>query len=93
MERAGAGRYWLVWAAVLPILVWALVRVTGVEGGFPLVPVLAYTPYVAFAALLVAGIAVALRNWAAAAVGWSTSHPLSAEEWAGRPLAHAGSPA
>jgi len=69
MERAGAGRYRLIWAAVLPILAWALIRVAGVEGGFPLVPVLAYTPYVAFAALLAAGIAVALRNWAAAAVG------------------------
>jgi endonuclease/exonuclease/phosphatase (EEP) superfamily protein YafD len=69
VERAGAGRYWAIWAAVLPILIWALVRIVGVEGGFPLVPLLAYTPYVAFAALLAAGTAVALRNWAAAAVG------------------------
>lgn len=69
MARAGAGRYWLIWAAVLPILVWAVVRVLGVEGGYPLVPLLAYTPYVAFVAVLVAGVAVALRNWAAALVG------------------------
>lgn len=68
MDRSGARRYWLIWAAVLPILVWAVVRVLRVEGGWPLVPLLAYTPYVAFAAILVAGTALALRNWAAAAV-------------------------
>jgi endonuclease/exonuclease/phosphatase family metal-dependent hydrolase len=36
------------------------------EGGFPLTPAMAYTPYVAFAAFFVTGIALALRNWAAA---------------------------
>ena len=36
------------------------------ERGFPLTPAMAYTPYVAIASLFVAGIAVALRNWAAA---------------------------
>jgi endonuclease/exonuclease/phosphatase family metal-dependent hydrolase len=68
MERAGAGRHWLIWAAVLPIAIWAVVRVLGVEGGYPLVPLLAYTPYVTFAALLASGTALALRNWAASAV-------------------------
>jgi endonuclease/exonuclease/phosphatase (EEP) superfamily protein YafD len=68
VERAGAGRYWAIWAAVLPILIWALVRILGVHGGFPLVPLLAYTPYVAAAALIAAGVAVALRNWAASAL-------------------------
>ncbi len=69
MERAGADRHWAIWVAVVPILIWAVVRVLGVEGGYPLVPLLAYTPYVAFLALLAAGTAVALRNWAAAAAG------------------------
>ena len=41
----------------------------GLERGFPLDALIAYTPYVAVAALLAAGIALALRNWAAAAVG------------------------
>ncbi|HEU5062493.1 MAG TPA: endonuclease/exonuclease/phosphatase family protein [Solirubrobacterales bacterium] len=45
-----------------------LVRLFGLERGFPLVPLMAFTPYAAVAALLVAGVAVALRNWAAAAV-------------------------
>jgi len=42
------------------------VRVFGLDRGFPLVPMMAFTPYIAVAAFLVAGIALALRNWAAA---------------------------
>jgi endonuclease/exonuclease/phosphatase family metal-dependent hydrolase len=53
---------------VVPVVLWTLVRVLGLERGFPLVPLMAFTPYAAVAALLVAGVAVALRNWAAAAV-------------------------
>jgi endonuclease/exonuclease/phosphatase (EEP) superfamily protein YafD len=64
----GARRYWLIWVAVVPLAVWALVRVFGLDSGFPLVPLMAFTSYAAVAALLVAGVAVALRNWAAAAV-------------------------
>lgn len=50
------------------MVLWALVRGFGLERGVPLVPLMAFTPYVAAGALLVSGIAVALRNWAAAAV-------------------------
>jgi endonuclease/exonuclease/phosphatase (EEP) superfamily protein YafD len=53
---------------VAPVVAWALVRVFGLDRGFPLVPIMAFTPFVAVAALLVAGIALALRNWAAAGV-------------------------
>lgn len=49
-------------------MAWALVRVLGLDRGFPLVPLMAFTPYATVAALLVAGIATALRNWAAATV-------------------------
>jgi endonuclease/exonuclease/phosphatase family metal-dependent hydrolase len=47
---------------------WAFVRVFGLDRGFPLVPLMAFTPYASVGALLVAGIATALRNWAAASV-------------------------
>lgn len=50
------------------MVAWTLVRVFGLDRGVPLVPLMAFTPYVAAAALLVAGVAVALRNWAAAVV-------------------------
>lgn len=58
----------MIWVLVAPAVLWALVRVFGLESGFPLVPLMAFTPYAAVAALLVAGVATALRNWAAAVV-------------------------
>ena len=66
MAAAGARRYWWLWFPVAALAAWALVRALGLDGGGPLVPLLAFTPYAAIAALLVAGLAVALRNWAAA---------------------------
>ncbi|HEX7279635.1 MAG TPA: endonuclease/exonuclease/phosphatase family protein [Solirubrobacterales bacterium] len=67
-DLAGARRYWLIWVAVVPVALWALVRLLGLDRGFPLVPLMAFTPYAAIAALLIGGVAMALRNWAAAAV-------------------------
>jgi len=66
LSRVGARRYWWIWAAVIPILIWTAIRLFGLEDGYPLVAMMAFTPYVSIAALLVAGVAVALRNWAAA---------------------------
>lgn len=54
--------------AVVPILIWTVARLFGLEDGYPLIAMMAFTPYVAIAALLAAGVAVALRNWAAATV-------------------------
>ena len=65
---AGARRYWLIWAAVAPVALWTLLRLLGIDNGFPLAALMAFTPYAAIAALLVAGVALALRNWAAAFV-------------------------
>ena len=56
----------LVWIAVTVLVAWAIVRVFGLERGFPLVPLIAYTPLVAIGAVLVLLIACALRLWAAA---------------------------
>lgn len=67
LSRSGAGRFWPVWLLVAPILAWTAIRVFGLERGYPLVGLMAFTPCVAVAALLATGIAVALRNWAAAA--------------------------
>jgi endonuclease/exonuclease/phosphatase (EEP) superfamily protein YafD len=67
-DRTGAGRYWPIWAATIPIALWALVRAFGLEQGGLLATAMFFTPQAAIAALLVAGAAVALRNWAAAAV-------------------------
>jgi endonuclease/exonuclease/phosphatase (EEP) superfamily protein YafD len=57
----------LVWALVAIGLLWVIVRLFGLERGYPLVPLIAYTPYVAALAVPVAAAAAALRMWPAAA--------------------------
>jgi endonuclease/exonuclease/phosphatase (EEP) superfamily protein YafD len=66
LSRLGVRRYWWIWVAVAPILIWTVIRLFGLERGYPMDALMAFTPYVAIAALFVAGIAVALRNWGAA---------------------------
>jgi endonuclease/exonuclease/phosphatase (EEP) superfamily protein YafD len=78
LSRAGASRYWWIWAAVIPIVTWTAIRLLGMESGYPLVAVMAFTPYVTIAALLVAGVALALRNWAAATVAALATFCLAA---------------
>jgi endonuclease/exonuclease/phosphatase family metal-dependent hydrolase len=68
MAAAGARRYWPIWTLVVPVALWTIVRVFSLDGGSELVPLMAFTPYAAIAALLVSGVALALRNWVAAAV-------------------------
>jgi endonuclease/exonuclease/phosphatase (EEP) superfamily protein YafD len=52
----------LCWGLATIWVLWALVRLTGIERGFPLVPLMAYTPYMALAAVLPVAVAVALRR-------------------------------
>lgn len=68
LENIGARRYWVIWAATVPVALWAIVRAFGLESGGLVTALMWFTPYAAVAALLVAGVAVALRNWAAATV-------------------------
>ena len=68
VEATGARRYSLIWAAVIPIALWAVVRSFGLESGAQLTGLMWFTPYATIAALLIAGVALALRNWAAAMV-------------------------
>jgi endonuclease/exonuclease/phosphatase (EEP) superfamily protein YafD len=58
----------LRWVLAGALVAWALVRAFGLERGWPLVPLLAFTPYVALLALLVAGVGAWQRWWAGAAV-------------------------
>jgi endonuclease/exonuclease/phosphatase (EEP) superfamily protein YafD len=68
LDRLGALRYWWIWAAVVPIAFWALIRVFGLEAGALLSTLMFFTPYAAVAALMITGVAIALRNWAASFV-------------------------
>ena len=67
-RSGGAHRYRGIWLAVAPVGLWAVVRLSGLDGDTFLAPLLAFTPYAALAAFLLAGVCVALRNWAAAMV-------------------------
>jgi len=46
--------------------IWAVVRLLGLETGYPLVPLIAYTPFVALATLPMLTAALLLRQWLAA---------------------------
>lgn len=57
-----------VWTAAAGFAVFALLRAAGLERGYPLVPLLAFTPYVLAAALVAVVAAAVLRRWSALAV-------------------------
>ena len=56
----------LVWLPVAFLLGWTVIRLGGFDRGFPLVQVVAFTPYAALVALVVTGAAAASGRWAAA---------------------------
>ncbi|WP_030436174.1 endonuclease/exonuclease/phosphatase family protein [Actinoplanes subtropicus] len=57
----------LIWLLILPGLLWALVRLGGLDRG-PLVQLLSFTPYVAAWSLVPAAVALGTRRWSAAAL-------------------------
>jgi endonuclease/exonuclease/phosphatase (EEP) superfamily protein YafD len=59
----------VAWSAVGVWALWALVRLLGLDWGFPLVPMFAFTPWMALASPLVVILAVFLGRPAAAAAG------------------------
>jgi endonuclease/exonuclease/phosphatase (EEP) superfamily protein YafD len=67
-RQAGPVRTAVAVAVVLPWLVWAVVRVLGLDGGPLVVPAISFTPYVAATAWIPVLVALLLRQWAVAAV-------------------------
>jgi endonuclease/exonuclease/phosphatase (EEP) superfamily protein YafD len=51
-----------------PCVAWAMARALGLEAGYPLVPVMAFTPYVAALSVLPVLVALGLRAWRVAIV-------------------------
>ena len=58
----------LRWVLAGALVAWTLVRAFGLERGWPLVPLFAFTPYVALLALVVALVAAWRRWWVGAVV-------------------------
>lgn len=61
---------------VAPFAAWAVVRLAGLERGWPLVPLMAFTPYASAASVLPLATAVALRRWPVAVVAALTTLAL-----------------
>jgi endonuclease/exonuclease/phosphatase family metal-dependent hydrolase len=62
-----------LWALLFAGFAWAIVRLFGLERGFPLVAVITYTPYAALGALLLVLTGVVLRMWPAAIAAGATA--------------------
>lgn len=56
----------VAWIAAIPFALWAVIRLFGFDGGYPLEAMMPFTPYVAAAAMVAVALALALRRWAAA---------------------------
>jgi endonuclease/exonuclease/phosphatase (EEP) superfamily protein YafD len=63
-------RMLVAWLLAAACVGWAALRLLGLERGFPLVPLVAYTPFVAAGAAAVVVVAVLLRQRAAALVAF-----------------------
>jgi endonuclease/exonuclease/phosphatase family metal-dependent hydrolase len=53
---------------VLPGAVWTVIRMVGLRGGWPFIPLLAFTPYVVPATLVPVAAALVMRQWWVAGV-------------------------
>ena len=80
MSRVSAtrARSTLAWVLVAPWAAWAVVRAGGLDRGFPLVQLVAYTPYAVALAALAALAALLLRRRAAAAMAAVAAVALAA---------------
>ncbi len=58
----------VAWTPALMCAGWALLRVLGLDAGYPAVPLLTYTLFVLPVAVLATAVALALRQWPAAAL-------------------------
>jgi Endonuclease/Exonuclease/phosphatase family len=80
-------------AATVPWATWAVLRATGSERGFPLVPALSFTPYAATTALVPLALAVRARSASAALVSAGSGVVLAAAVLAPALRARSGRPA
>jgi len=58
----------VAWIAAVPFAVWAVIRLFGLDSGYPLEAMLPFTPYVAAASVAAVTLALALRRRAPAAL-------------------------
>lgn len=61
--HARAWAPWLAWALAFGMSAWTLIRLTGIERGFPAVALIAYTPYVAVGGVALIVVGLLLKRW------------------------------
>jgi endonuclease/exonuclease/phosphatase (EEP) superfamily protein YafD len=66
------------WIVVAGFGLWAVVRLFGLERGYPFIQLISFTPYIAALAVPVPLVALVLRRWPAAAVATLTVTALAA---------------
>ena len=71
----------IAWTLVVPGALWTLIRLSGLELGFPLAPAMNYTPYVLPVAVLATSVAALLHQWPATALAGVTSLALFLLIW------------
>jgi endonuclease/exonuclease/phosphatase (EEP) superfamily protein YafD len=75
---ASTARRLAPWLVLAPFAVWAVVRVGGLERGYPGFQLVSFTPYVAIASVLPVALALALRRWWTVAAATATALVLAA---------------
>lgn len=68
----------MAWIAAIPFVGWAVIRLLGLDAGYPLEAMMPFTPYVAAAAVAAATLALVLRRWAPAVLAVSAALSLGA---------------
>jgi endonuclease/exonuclease/phosphatase (EEP) superfamily protein YafD len=68
----------VAWTPAVMCAVWALVRLFGLESGYPAVPVITYTLFVVPVAMLATLVALVLRQWAPAVLAAAAAAALIA---------------
>jgi endonuclease/exonuclease/phosphatase (EEP) superfamily protein YafD len=68
----------LLWVVTMPFVLWAALRMTGWDAGYRWAQLVAFTPYVAAAAVVVPVLCLLLRRWAAGLVSLAAAASLVA---------------
>ena len=68
----------LAWLLAAPVVLWAGIRLGGLDRGYPLVPAVAFTPHVTAASLAVLALLAAMRQWRPLAVAGVATLALTA---------------
>jgi endonuclease/exonuclease/phosphatase (EEP) superfamily protein YafD len=68
----------VAWLLAAPVVLWAVIRIGGLDRGYPLVPLVSFTPYATAASAVVVLALAALRQWRPALLALAGTLALAA---------------